>query len=228
LPGSVRTREVKMERFTSECARLHGIVRRLARHQFPVADGEIPKDGFYFLFEAGEAGHDGDRIVRTGSHTGKGNLAVRLKEHMTKNKDRSIFRKNIGRALLVRNQDPFLDSWDRDLTKRADRDRYASSINLEKQNDVEEAVSDHIARHMSVSVIAAPTPDAALMLERLCISTVSRCAHCRASSHWLGNFSPNQKIRTSGLWQVHHLFGKVLSETDLRMIDDFSAPLKFR
>jgi|SRR6516162_698277 hypothetical protein len=63
-------------------------------------------------------------------------------------------------------EDPFLSSWEKDLTKHADRDRYASSIDLEKQFDVERTVSEHIARHMSVSVLGAANPDAALLLER--------------------------------------------------------------
>ena len=41
---------------------------------------------------------------------------------MTENKDRSIFRKNIGRAILNKNQDPFLGQWELDLTTRKAKD----------------------------------------------------------------------------------------------------------
>ncbi|GAG98657.1 unnamed protein product, partial [marine sediment metagenome] len=57
---------------------------------------EIPKNGIYILFEKGECAHSTDRIVRIGTHTGKNKLRSRLKEHLNENKDRSIFRKNIG------------------------------------------------------------------------------------------------------------------------------------
>ena len=53
-----------------------------------------------------------DRIVRIGTHRGDNNLYNRLKEHfINENKDRSIFRKNIGRALLNKNQDSYLEIW---------------------------------------------------------------------------------------------------------------------
>jgi len=77
----------------------------------------FPSDGLYVLFEEGERGHGTDRIVRIGTHRGDGRLPLRLEEHFLKeNKDRSIFRKNIGRALLARDGDEFLGQWEIDLT----------------------------------------------------------------------------------------------------------------
>ena len=76
----------------------------LAIHK--IISKKIYKNGVYILFEKNESGHNGDRIVRIGSHTGNDNLVKRLEEHFLKeNKDRSIFRKNIGRALLNKNSD---------------------------------------------------------------------------------------------------------------------------
>lgn len=97
------------------CARLHAAVRKLRMFPFPANPALLPPNGVYFLFEAGEIGHDGARIVRIGSHTGAGNLPSRLQEHTTANKDRSIFRKNIGRALLTKAMDSFLQQWELDL-----------------------------------------------------------------------------------------------------------------
>ncbi len=196
-----------MQRRDTQCAHLHEVLRHLVRHPFPTPDKGIPVNGLYFMFETGETGHEGERVVRIGSHTGNGNLGARLREHITQNKDRSIFRKNIGRALLSRDHDPFLEAWDFDMTKRHDRDRYKHLVDPAKQAKVEQAVSDYIGKHVSVSVIATPDRDIALKLERLCIATVSLCGSCGASSGWLGDFSPKQKIRASGLWQEHHLFG---------------------
>src|SRR5205809_992905 len=73
---------------------------------------------------------------------------------------------------------------------------------------------------MSVSVIAAPSCDVALLLERLCIATVSLCEHCCASSVWLG---PKRKIRTSGLWQEQHLSGQPLTVADLQVLEEQAA-----
>ena len=70
-----------------------------------------------------------------------------------------------------------------------------------------------------MSVIAAPSCDVALLLERLCIATVSLFEHCCASSVWLGEFSPKRKIRTSGLWQEQHLSGHALKVADLQVLN---------
>ncbi len=201
-------------------------MRRLERHRFPPPDKGIPVNGVYFMFETGETGHEGERIVRIGSHTGDGNLAARLREHITQNKDRSIFRKNIGRALLSRDHDPFLEAWNLDMTKRIDRDRYEHLVDPAKQGKVEQAVSDYIEKHVSVSVVAAPSRDIALKLECLCIATVSLCASCSPSPGWFGNSSPKPKIRESGLWQEQHLCGQPLTVEDLRMIEKlaFASP----
>jgi aspartate oxidase len=94
---------------SGECQTIHQLSRHLKRHQFPFDNPEIPKNGIYFLFEKQENGHGQDRIVRVGTHTGDNQLYSRLKQHfLNENKDRSIFRKNIGRALLTKNKDLFL------------------------------------------------------------------------------------------------------------------------
>jgi hypothetical protein len=102
------------------CAELHAALDPLPHHRFPFDAGRIPKNGLYILFEDGEQAHGTDRIVRIGTHTGKDQLPSRLKQHFIKeNKDRSIFRKNIGRALLNKARDPFLAQWEIDLTTSA-------------------------------------------------------------------------------------------------------------
>lgn len=94
------------------CERLHLIVNKMPRYYFPLDKNKIYKNGIYILFEKGEKAHGVDRIVRIGTHRGDNNLYNRLKEHfINENKDRSIFRKNIGRALLNKNQDSYLEIW---------------------------------------------------------------------------------------------------------------------
>lgn len=94
------------------CGELHAWVASLQRFTFPFDKKLIPLNGLYFLFEKGEMGHHGlMRIVRVGTHTGEGQLRSRMGQHfLVENKDRSIFRKNVGRALLNRDHDP---SWRR-------------------------------------------------------------------------------------------------------------------
>ena len=115
------------------CKELHVLFNRHERFEFPFDKSEIPKNGIYVLFEAGEKAHGGDRIVRVGTHTGENQLRSRLKQHyVIANKDRSIFRKNIGRAILNREDDPFLRQWNWDLTTRVAKDRYGHLMDWDK------------------------------------------------------------------------------------------------
>lgn len=101
------------------CDKLHKLFNLMERFIFPFDEKKIHSNGIYILFEKGECAHGADRIVRIGTHTGLDQLRSRLKQHfINENKDRSIFRKNIGRAILNKNKDPFLKQWEWDLTTR--------------------------------------------------------------------------------------------------------------
>ncbi len=197
------------------CAALHRFARSLPRLRFPFGAEGIPENGIYILFEKGERAHGGDRIVRIGTHTGNGQLPSRLKQHFsTPNKDRSIFRKNIGRALLNRDEDSFLADWERDLTSRVARETYGAHVNAIKQKRVEGRVSKYIQNNFSFSVIRINKKEDRLRLESGIISSVSLCSACKPSKNWLGNFSPKEKIRESGLWIVNELYKKPLNDKD--------------
>lgn len=204
-----------------ECEELHNLFNSMPRFSFPFSDREIPKNGIYVLFEKGEKAHNGDRIVRIGTHTGKNNLRNRLKEHFINEvKDRSIFRKNIGRALLNKNKDPFLVQWE--LTPLIKEVRLKNpDIDYEKQLNIEKNVSRIIQENFSFSVIPIEEKTKRLELESKIISTISLCKECKPSKEWLGNFSPKQKIRESGLWLVNELNKIPLSEEDLKELKEF-------
>jgi hypothetical protein len=194
------------------CARLHRVCRGLPLFSFPFDETRISQNGIYVLFENGETGHDASRIVRVGTHTGNSQLRSRLNQHfISANKDRSIFRKNIGRALLHRDQDPFIAQWELDLTTTEARKKHGSSIDLEKQASVEQQVTDYIQKNFHFVVLRVESREARLDLEARMISTVSLCRECGPSQNWLGLDSPKAKIRASGLWQVNRLYGEPLS-----------------
>ncbi len=97
---------------SKHCHELHKIFNKMKRITFPFEDKDIPKNGIYILFEKDELGHEEDRIVRVGTHTGESQLKPRLYQHfLNENKDRSIFRKNTDRAILNKNNDEYLDVW---------------------------------------------------------------------------------------------------------------------
>jgi hypothetical protein len=202
----------------SVCEALHEWTNSLPIFRFPFAVSRIPLNGIYVLFEQGEIAHGTNRIVRVGSHTGSNQLPSRLRQHfLIENKDRSIFRKNIGRALLNRDHDPFLPLWELDRTSRRMRDQH-SGIDLDRQSAIEKAVSDYIRDRFSFVVVRIDETTQRLTLESKMISTVSLDDACPPSAQWLGLSSPKKKIRESGLWLVNELYKEPLSFGDLERL----------
>lgn len=203
-----------------DCSVLHQLAHRLPQCTFPFNDKQIEKNGIYLLFEKGEMGHEGQRIVRVGTHTGNNQLRSRLQQHFIQaNKDRSIFRKNIGRCLLNQVKDPYLDVWNIDFTTKASKTANGHLINAVHQADMEKKVSDYIQSQFSFVVLPIEDKQERLYLESRLVSTLSHCKECRPSSHWLGQHSPNEKIRDSGLWQVNELYKEPLNTVDLKRIE---------
>lgn len=209
---------------SEKCKQLHQWFNNLERISFPFDKRKIPLNGIYILFEKGETAHGMDRIVRIGTHTGENKLRSRLKEHfINENKDRSVFRKNIGRALLNRDKDPFLKQWETDLTSSESREKYSTLIDFEKQKEVEKNVSQYIQANFSFVVIEVEAREKRLELESKIISTISLCDECCPSSDWLGLFSPKEKISKSGLWLVNGLFKETLSDEDMKLIKNLAS-----
>lgn len=201
------------------CPALTEALNSLPRLRFPYDRSHIPLNGIYVLFEEGEPAHGGDRIVRVGTHTGTDRLPHRLEEHfLAQNKDRSIFRKNIGRALLKRDADPFLRQWELDLTPSANKKRYASLVDRDKLVEVEDRVTAYIQSAFSFVVLRVDDAPTRLDLEARLISTISWCEGCHPSRIWLGLHSPKDKIRNSGLWQENHLYKQPLSWSQMEAL----------
>lgn len=201
------------------CTEFHNIARSGTMHSFPFVPAHIPVNGIYVLFETGEEGHGGSKIVRVGTHTGDGQLRSRLKQHFVdENKDRSIFRKNIGRALLNQRADPFLAEWEVDFTSRAARERYGVEPDRGKLAALEGEVTKYLQGHFKFVVFRVDDKGDRLRLESRIISTVSLCDKCKPSAGWLGSSSPKERIRKSGLWLVNELYKEPLTQADLQML----------
>lgn len=194
---------------SDSCRQLHSWANSLQvfRHGFSYDD--LPKNGLYILFEAGEKSHSTNRIVRVGTHTGNDRLGKRLYEHLYKpNKDRSIFRKHIGRCLL--HDDPFLEQWNFDLTTKAAKQKYENMVDFEKQKFIEDEVDKYIFQNFSFAVIKADSKIERLEIESSLLATISSCNECSPSAHWLGLKHQNPVIRR-GLWNIQGLNGPTLS-----------------
>ncbi len=191
---------------SAACQYLHKALAAWPRFRSGFDRSELPKNGLYFLFEKGETAHGGERIVRVGTHTGQNNLPKRLYEHLyTPNKDRSIFRKHIGRCLLSRQSDPFLKFWELDLTTKKQREEYGRHVDKNRLAEIEKNVSDYINENFSFAVLLAEDKEDRLRIEAGMLSTIAQCSECKASTHWLGGHHHNHTIRESSLWNIQGL-----------------------
>jgi hypothetical protein len=185
---------------------LHKIFNNLERFSYPFENrlNSIPENGIYVKFEKGEKSNELDRIVRVGTDTGENNLKKRLIEHfITENKDRSIFRKNIGRALLNKENNQYLKYWELDTTSKADKEKNLKLLDLEFEAKMEKEISNYIKTNFSFCVFRVETKEQRLFWESKLISTLA--FKSKPSENWLGNFSTKDKIKQSGLWQVQGL-----------------------
>ena len=205
------------------CKWLHEQLEQLPLISYPFDLNDLPRSGIYFFYEEGETwGHGGQRprIVRVGSHRG-GTFRGRISEHFLLNeskmdfdasqmppRDRSIFRKNIGRAVLNMAGDEYLDVWNIDFMPREKRDKYGHLRDIDREKTAERRVTRILRETFSFKYVLVPDQDDRLGkkgLERALIGTFAGCHLCRPSPRWLGNYSPVDKIRDSGLWQVQHV-----------------------
>ena len=201
---------------SKNCHIIHQWFNGMKKHSFPFNEQEIPPNGIYILFEKGEFAHSTNRIVRIGTHTGNNQLRSRLFQHfLNENKDRSIFRKNIGRALLNKDKDTFLEQWEIDLTTKNAKNLHSNSVDFIKQKETEKRVTKYIQDNFSFVVFQIDSKDKRLEIESKIISTVSLCEECKSSENWLGNSSPKEKIRKSGLWLVNELWKTPLTDADM-------------
>jgi len=196
------------------CDKLHTMAQNGKRFTFDRCDilQFVPWNGIYLLFEKNETGHAKDRIVRVGINREDYNLPERLVQHfINPNKDKSIFRKNIGRSFLNGDVDykHYLDVWN----NGGKRD-YSIEIELEIK------ISQYIQDNISFVVIRVENREYRSVLEKRIIATINRCEDCKPSLEWLGNQSPDSKITKSGLWQVQGLNGTLLTEKDIDFIGE--------
>ena len=203
------------------CKWLHEQLERLPMISHPFNLEDLPENGIYFVYEEGEFwGHGGDqpRIVRVGSHTGQGNLRSRVNETYLldesklgfgpknpKPADRSIFRKNLGRALLNRARDDYLRVWGIDFTERRHRDQFSRLRDMGRERRLEETISGILRDRFSFRAIAVESPSSRSELEKRIIGSLAGCERCMPSKGWLGRHSPKDRIREGNLWQVQNL-----------------------
>lgn len=185
---------------TEACRYLHEQLSHLPRLRREDL-ARLPKNGIYVLFENGENAHGNDRIVRVGTHRGQNNLVPRIREHLyTPNKDRSIFRKHVGRCLLAKAADPFLAQWEIDLTTKASRLLNEGKINRARLQAAEVEVTRYMIENFSFVALRLDNEADRIRCEERLLSTIYQCPDCGPSDRWLGKWHPRADIiRTRGL-----------------------------
>lgn len=216
LQRQLANTSISYDETTVHCVRLHQLLTVLPQYTWAEIDSIPFRNGIYLVFEDGETYHGMPRIVRVGTHTAPDRLRQRLKDHFVReNHNGSIFRKNIGKALLNQSGDPYLATWSLDTS----RSPYKGMENLEREKEVEQAVSQYLRTHMGFSVFEVEAQKQRLQLEEGIIASLHQADDFSASSSWLGQFSPEEEIRGSGMWLKQGLDGIPLSEAELDALE---------
>ena len=185
-----------------------------------------PTSGVYFFFEPDElrANTTELRLVRVGTHRvsrgSKATLWNRLRTHRGTgdglgNHRSSIFRLHVGAAICAREPAVAVASWGVGQT--------TDPSQRKSEELVERRVSTHI-RAMSVLWLAiedeaGPSSDRAYIERNLIGTLVGTSGPADPPlPEWLGQFSPDERIRRSGLWNLDFL--------DHRYSSDFLAVLE--
>ena len=177
------------------------------------------KNGIYLLFEEGEKYHEFDRIVRVGSHPSQDRFYKRLMDHFNNNHRKSIVRKHIGRCFLQKENDPYIHIWDYTNSEVVKGSPGEIQVNKAKENELENRISKYMNKFSICVIPNLNNTEIRMNLEMKLIATLNLSSNEFISSNWLGKYHPDQKISTSGLWNIQHLNAEeFISEEDFQLI----------
>jgi hypothetical protein len=200
---------------SEQCRWLHDQLDFLRLFRYPFIKEELPDNGIYFFYEEGETwGHGGDnpRIVRIGTHKKDKNFQKRMCKHFSHRRRESVFRRNIGSALLKKNHDPYLATWEKN----------GKVLNKSKEHGLEKDITVILENKFSFRFIIVPEKEMRVGpegLERYLIGTVAKCDLCIPSSDWLGKNFPKDEIRRR-LWLTEHINERAINEKEQQAIED--------
>ena len=202
------------------CDHLHALFNSMRRYTIQEIHSVPFDNGIYIVFEKGETYLNAHRIVRVGTHTSSNRLRQRLKDHFIReNKDGSIFRKNVGKAILTQQGSEYLDTWTLDTSKSENRKR----VDPEIQATLEREVSRYFEQNMSFVVFPVEDQQQRLRIEEGIISSLNLAPDFKPNKNWLGSASPEEEIRDSGLWLKRGLMASPLTDRELLFIQTASG-----
>lgn len=172
-----------------------------------------PDSRVYLFFEPGEHRSDRDepRVVRVGTHRvsreSKSTFWHPLRTHRGNadglgNHRGSVFRLHVGAALAAKDAELVAPSWG--------KGQAGDLVARKSEEPLERAVSQHIGTMsvlwLDVEDPPGPASDRAYLERNLIGLLVGRTGPADPPSRgWLGLFSPDDRIRVSGLWNLDFL-----------------------
>jgi hypothetical protein len=131
---------------------------------------------------------------------------------------RSIFRKNIGRALLNEQRDlDYSKIWEIDFTSHINRANHSQLGFIEKERTIESQVTELLRKKFYFRFISMEDQEkrmGKISIESRLIGTVATCKLCKPSDYWFGKFSSKPQIKNGKLWLSQHLESIGLSDSD--------------
>lgn len=127
--------------------------------------------------------------------------------------------------LKSNDKDNFLWQREKDFTSKTTRENPENKYGKEYLNKkiyVENAVTEYMKKNISFMVFPVSAKEERIYFERKLISTISWCKEFSPSENWLGNFTSNEKIQKSGLWNISGTFKGIetlLNENDMQKIN---------
>jgi len=214
------SRDLEQPNRDRDVARLYQALRRLesimgGKRLMSECTGQQgwPKSGVYFFFEPGELRMNTmePRVVRVGTHGvssgSKATLWNRLRTHRgtgdaVGNHRSSIFRLHVGKAIAARNPDMMVTSWG--VGQTADARLRKAEESLERMVSV--YIGTMNVLWLAIEDEASPSSDRAYIERNLIGMLASKTGPVDSPSpEWLGLYSPNERIRLSGLWNLDFL-----------------------
>jgi hypothetical protein len=181
---------------------LHRLFERLPRYEWRDIDAIPFEDGIIIVYERSETYRGYARVVCVGTHAAPGRLKQRLMDHFEReNRNASVLRRNIGKALLNRAKDPYLDIWSLDTFRVHNKDREDPRTAARVEMDV----TAYMRVNLSFSVMPVTSVESRQRLKDAIIATLHQAKDFAPSDSWLGHYSPEPEIRESGLWQARGL-----------------------
>lgn len=152
---------------------------------------------YAFFFEEGETYNGYDRIVMVGSHRADNKMKQRLRDHYKPNQEGSVFRKSIGKALFRYDQYKFEEMLDLELLSG----KLPHGIKkYEKEKNIEQRIAQYINNKFSFVCIKVTDKKMRLRFEEGIVALLHNTEDFKPSNQWFGRYSPNEEIRSSGLW----------------------------